>query len=91
MESCCVLFGPLKPPHQPFIFFPLTFKFDTQKPVHLVHSRSQTTNLTSTISFIMSEAPAAPVTENGVPPAAQENVNETPEFKVRAILPLLRL
>jgi len=32
----------------------------------------------------MSEAPAAPVTENGVPPAAQENVNETPEFKVFA-------
>lgn len=32
----------------------------------------------------MSDAPAAPVTENGVPPAAQENVNETPEFKVFA-------
>ncbi|KAF8639667.1 hypothetical protein AX17_000931 [Amanita inopinata Kibby_2008] len=32
----------------------------------------------------MSDAPAAPVTENGVPPVAQENVEETPEFKVFA-------
>jgi RNA recognition motif-containing protein len=32
----------------------------------------------------MSDAPAAPVTENGVPPAAQETVTETPEFKVFA-------
>ncbi|KIP12829.1 hypothetical protein PHLGIDRAFT_97531 [Phlebiopsis gigantea 11061_1 CR5-6] len=32
----------------------------------------------------MSEAPAAPVTENGVPPAAQEKVEETPGFKVFA-------
>jgi len=33
----------------------------------------------------MSDAPAAPVTENGVPPAAQENVvQETPGFKVFA-------
>lgn len=32
----------------------------------------------------MSEAPAAPVTENGVPPVAQEStVEETPGFKVR--------
>ena len=31
----------------------------------------------------MSDAPAAPVTENGVPPAAQEKVEETPGFKVR--------
>ena len=32
----------------------------------------------------MSDAPAAPVTENGVPPAAQEQVvEETPGFKVR--------
>ena len=30
----------------------------------------------------MSDAPAAPVTENGVPPLAQETVEETPEFKV---------
>ena len=31
----------------------------------------------------MSEAPAAPVTENGVPPAAQDSsVQETPGFKV---------
>ena len=31
----------------------------------------------------MSDAPAAPVTENGVPPAAQESVvEETPGFKV---------
>jgi RNA recognition motif-containing protein len=32
----------------------------------------------------MSDAPAAPVTENGVPPLAQEPVAETPEFKVFA-------
>lgn len=32
----------------------------------------------------MSDAPAAPVTENGVPPAAQETVTETTEFKVFA-------
>jgi len=32
----------------------------------------------------MSDAPAAPVTENGVPPAAQETVTETPEYKVFA-------
>jgi len=32
----------------------------------------------------MSDAPAAPVTENGVPPLAQETVEETPEFKVFA-------
>ncbi|KAI0346745.1 RNA-binding domain-containing protein [Trametopsis cervina] len=32
----------------------------------------------------MSEAPAAPVTENGVPPAAQETIEETPGFKVFA-------
>lgn len=31
----------------------------------------------------MSEAPAAPVTENGVPPAAQETVVEETGFKVR--------
>lgn len=31
----------------------------------------------------MSDAPAAPVTENGVPPVAQEKVEETPGFKVR--------
>ena len=30
----------------------------------------------------MSEAPAAPVTENGVPPATQEKIDETPGFKV---------
>ena len=31
----------------------------------------------------MSDAPAAPVTENGVPPATQEKVvEETPGFKV---------
>ena len=31
----------------------------------------------------MSDAPAAPVTENGVPPAAQESTNvEEPGFKV---------
>ncbi|THG98560.1 hypothetical protein EW026_g3645 [Hermanssonia centrifuga] len=30
----------------------------------------------------MSDAPAAPVTENGVPPAAQEQIEETPGFKV---------
>ena len=30
----------------------------------------------------MSDAPAAPVTENGVPPLAQEPAQETPEFKV---------
>lgn len=35
----------------------------------------------------MSDAPAAPVTENGVPPATQEKiVEETPGFKVRASL-----
>ncbi|GJE84659.1 RNA recognition motif (RRM) domain-containing protein [Phanerochaete sordida] len=32
----------------------------------------------------MSDAPAAPVTENGVPPVAQEKVEETPGFKVFA-------
>ncbi|KAI0692651.1 hypothetical protein BC835DRAFT_1307044 [Cytidiella melzeri] len=32
----------------------------------------------------MSDAPAAPVTENGVPPAAQEKIDETPGFKVFA-------
>lgn len=32
----------------------------------------------------MSDAPAAPVTENGVPPAAQEKVEEAPGFKVFA-------
>ncbi|KAF8623417.1 hypothetical protein AX15_006360 [Amanita polypyramis BW_CC] len=32
----------------------------------------------------MSDAPAAPVTENGVPPVAQEIVDESPEFKVFA-------
>ncbi|KAH9951771.1 hypothetical protein B0H21DRAFT_818200 [Amylocystis lapponica] len=32
----------------------------------------------------MSDAPAAPVTENGVPPAAQDTVDETPSFKVFA-------
>ena len=36
----------------------------------------------------MSDAPAAPVTENGVPPAAQEKVEETPGFKVRASVSL---
>ena len=30
----------------------------------------------------MSDAPAAPVTENGVPPAAQDSLDETPGFKV---------
>jgi hypothetical protein len=30
----------------------------------------------------MSDAPAAPVTENGVPPVTQEKVEETPGFKV---------
>ncbi|KAJ3482598.1 hypothetical protein NLJ89_g12129 [Agrocybe chaxingu] len=32
----------------------------------------------------MSDAPAAPVTENGVPPVAQEKVEEAPGFKVFA-------
>ena len=36
----------------------------------------------------MSDAPAAPVTENGVPPVAQEKVEETPGFKVRVDLSL---
>lgn len=31
----------------------------------------------------MSDAPAAPVNENGVPPAAQEKIEEAPGFKVR--------
>ncbi len=34
----------------------------------------------------MSDAPAAPVTENGVPPAAQESVvEEAPGFKVHPL------
>ena len=36
----------------------------------------------------MSDAPAAPVNENGVPPAAQEKVEETPGFKVCKATPL---
>lgn len=35
----------------------------------------------------MSDAPAAPVNENGVPPLAQEPVAETTEFKVYLYLP----
>jgi hypothetical protein len=31
----------------------------------------------------MSDAPAAQVTENGVPPAAQDKFEEAPGFKVR--------
>lgn len=35
----------------------------------------------------MSDAPAAPVTEIGVPPVTQEKVEETPGFKVH--IPLI--
>lgn len=59
-----------------------TPKFDTKKPVHQVHP----TKFHQFIPLPMSDAPAAPVTENGVPPVAQDQVvEETPGFKVRLL------
>ena len=60
-----------------------TPKFDTKKPVQQVHPHEKPTSPSPSTPFKMSDAPAAPVTENGVPPAAQESVvEETPGFKV---------
>ena len=73
-------------PSRLFLPFFSTPKFDTKKPVHQVHPH-QTTSSSPVHPLKMSDAPAAPVTENGVPPVQESAVVEEVGFKVR--LPLL--
>ena len=76
-------------PSRLFLPFFSTPKFDTKKPVQQVHSRKTHQPIPLPVhSLKMSDAPAAPVTENGVSPVQESAVVEEVGFKVRITAPL---